>query len=89
MALNTYLSSPPPPPPPTLILVSPSKGELPTLYLVVSDFETSAALVRERDRVQQLVYYCSRAVRPEKFPFLENGQNRNFDYKIIISVKNP
>ena len=22
-------------------------------------------------------------VRPEKFQFLENGQNRNFDYKIV------
>ena len=28
-------------------------------------------------------------VRPEKFKFLKKGQNRNFDYKIIISVKNP
>ena len=45
-ALKTYLSSPTP------ILVSPSKGELLTLYLVVSDFSTSAALVRERDRAQ-------------------------------------
>ena len=26
--------------------------------------------------------------RPEKFQFLEKGQNRNFDYKIVISVKN-
>ena len=26
-------------------------------------------------------------VRPEKFQFLEKGQNRNFDYKIVISVK--
>ena len=45
-ALKTYLSSPP-------VLVSPSEGELLTLYLVVSDFSTSAALVRERDRIQQ------------------------------------
>ena len=37
--LKTYLSSPP-------ILVSPSDGELLTLYWVVSDFSTSAALVR-------------------------------------------
>ena len=44
-ALKTYLSSPP-------VLVSPSEGELLTLYLVVSDFSTSVALVRERDRVQ-------------------------------------
>ena len=42
--LKTYLSSPP-------ILVSPSEGELLTLYLAVSDFATSAALVIERDRV--------------------------------------
>ena len=27
--------------------------------------------------------------RPEKFQFLEKEQNRNFDYKIVISVKNP
>ena len=30
-----------------------------------------------------------RNVRPEKFQFLEKGQNRNFGYKIVISVKNP
>ena len=56
MALKTYLSSPP-------ILVSPSKGKLLTLYLAVSDFATSAVLVREQDKVQQPVYYCSRALR--------------------------
>ena len=43
-ALKTYLSSPP-------ILVSPSKGELLTLYLAVSYFATCAALVREWDKV--------------------------------------
>ena len=65
-ALKTYLSSPP-------ILVSPSDGELLTLYLAVSDFSTSAALVKERDRMQQSVYYCSRAMRgPEKrYPKVE------------------
>ena len=42
--LKAYLSSPP-------VLVSPSEGELLTLYLFVSDFSTSAALVRERDRI--------------------------------------
>ena len=30
-----------------------------------------------------------KCVRPEKFQFLEKWQNRNFDYKIVISVKNP
>ena len=29
------------------------------------------------------------SVRPEKFQFLEKWQNRNFGYKIVISVKNP
>ena len=43
-ALKTYLSSPP-------ILVSPSEGELLTLYLAVSDFSTSSVLVRDKDRV--------------------------------------
>ena len=55
-ALKTFLSPPP-------IMVSPSDGELLTLYLAVSDFSTSAALVRERDRAQQSVYYYSRALR--------------------------
>ena len=44
-ALKTYLSSPLP------ILISPTEGELLTLYLVVSDFSTSAVLVRDKDRV--------------------------------------
>ena len=56
--LKTYLSPPPPP-----IMVSPSEGELLTLYLAVSDFATSAALVRERDRVQQPIYFYSQALR--------------------------
>ena len=51
-ALKTYLSSPP-------ILVSHVEGELLTLYLAVSDFSTSAVLVRDKERVQHPVYYCS------------------------------
>ena len=64
--LKTYLSSPP-------ILVSPSEGELLTLYLAVSDFSTNAVLVRDKDRVQQPVYYCSRALRgaEERYPKME------------------
>ena len=34
-------------------------------------------------------HYWAGLVRPEKFQFLENGQNRNFGYKIVISIKNP
>ena len=61
--LKTYLSSPP-------ILVSPSDGELLTLYLAVSDLSTSAFLVRDKDRVQHPVYYCSRALRGAKERYL-------------------
>ena len=66
LALKTYLSSPP-------ILVSPSEGELLTLYLAVSDFSTSAVLIRDKDRVQHPVYYCSRALRGagERYPRME------------------
>ena len=62
-ALKTYLSSPP-------ILVSPIEGELLTLYLAVSDFSTSFVLVRDKERVQHSVYYCSRALRgaEERYP---------------------
>ena len=65
-ALKTYLSSPP-------ILVSPSEGELLTLYLAVSDFSTGIVLVRNKDRVQQPVYYCSRALKgvEERYPKME------------------
>ena len=65
-ALKTYLSSPP-------ILVSPSEGELLTLYMAVSNFLTSAILVRDKDRVQHPVYYCSRALRgaEERYPRIE------------------
>ena len=67
-ALKTYLSSPLPP-----ILVSPIEGELLTLYLAVSDFSTSAVLVRDKERVQHLVYYCRRALRgaEERYPSME------------------
>ena len=63
-ALKMYLS------PPLPILVSPAEGELLTLYLAVSDFSTSAVLVRDKERVQHPVYYCSRALREaeERYP---------------------
>ena len=66
IALKTYLRSPP-------IQVSPSEGELLTLYLAVSDFPTSAVLVKDKDRGQHLVYYYSRALRgaEERYPKME------------------
>ena len=64
---------PPPPPPPPPILVSPSEGVFLTLYLAVSDFSTGAVLVRDKDRVQHPVYYCSRALRgaEKRYPRME------------------
>ena len=64
--LKTYLSSPP-------ILVSPTEGELLTLYLAVSDFSTSAVLIRDKERVQHPVYYCNHALREaeERYPRME------------------
>ena len=64
--LKTYLSTPP-------ILVSPSEGELLTLYLAVSNFSTSVVLIRDKDRVQHTVYDCSRALRgaEERYPKME------------------
>ena len=35
------------------------------------------------------LFVLASLVRPEKFQFLEKWQNRNFGYKIEISVKNP
>ena len=66
VVLKTYLSSPP-------ILVSPFEGELLTMYLAISDFSTSASLIRDKDRVQHPVYYCSRALRgaEERYPKME------------------
>ena len=60
-------------PPPPSILVSPIEGELLNLYLVVSNFSTSVVLVRDKDRVQHPVYYCSRALRgaEERYPRME------------------
>ena len=46
------------------------------------NFNLSNLLLRQKDDILGIV-------RPEKFQFLEKGQNRNFDYKIVISVKNP
>ena len=64
--LKNYLSFSP-------IMVSPYEGELLILYLAILDFATSATIVRERDRVQQPVYYCSRALRgaEERYPKME------------------
>jgi len=61
--LKSYLSSPP--------LLSPSKlREELFLYLAISPATVSAALVREEDRVQKLIYYTSQALQgaEERYP---------------------
>ena len=46
--------------------------------MVIFQIKDSKVIKQEEDML----------VRPEKFQFLEKGQNRNFGYKIVISVKN-
>jgi len=55
-------------------LLNPSKLEEELfLYLTVSPTVIGAALVREEDKVQKLVYYTSRALRDaeERYPPME------------------
>ena len=64
--MKAYLSAPP--------LLSPSQpGEELFLYLAVSPTAVSAALIREEEKVQKLVYYASRALRgaEERYPPME------------------
>ncbi|XP_050290503.1 uncharacterized protein LOC126728762 [Quercus robur] len=64
--LKAYLLSPP--------LLSPSvQGEELYLYLAVSYAAVSAALVREEEGIQKLVYFTSRALRgaEERYPQME------------------
>ena len=51
----------------------PFRGRTPHSLPGFLDFSTSVALVKERDRVQQPVYYCSRALRgaEERYPKME------------------
>ena len=64
--LKAYLSAPP--------LLSPSQpGEEIFLYLAVSPAAISAALIKEEEKVQKLVYYASRALyrAEERYPPME------------------
>ena len=64
--LKAYLSSPP-------LLSSSQPGEELFLYLAVSPAAISAALFKEEEKVQKLVYYASRALRgaEERYPPME------------------
>ena len=53
-----------------------------TLHMHVSDYDCPEF----RDEIP---FKGGENVRPEKFQFMEKWQDRNFDYKIVISVKNP
>ena len=64
--LKAYLSAP--------SLLSPSQpGEEIFLYLAISPIAVNAALIREEEKVQKLVYYASRALRgaEERYPPME------------------
>ena len=51
--LKEYLSKPP-------LLLKPVEGELLYLYLAVTEYAISGALVREKDKVQWSVYYINK-----------------------------
>ena len=55
------------------MLVNPREGEVLTLYLAVSEFSVSAALVKDKERVQQSVYFYSKALRgaEKRYPKME------------------
>ena len=62
--LKRYLSNPP--------FLSPSKeGESLQLYLVVSATVVSAALIREEDKKQLLIYYVGQAFQGAEFGYLK------------------
>ena len=49
---------------------------------------SSSPVLLEWDEVTHWRFCLTVSVSPEKFQFLEKGQNRNFGYKTVISVKN-
>ena len=53
------------------------------LTCVISNFYVIIIIMFYFEIVSYIVF-----VRPEKFQFPEKRKNRNFDYKIVISVKN-
>ena len=58
-------------------------------HKTILDCEKKTVVLRCFDQSELIVQGIrSSTVRPEKFQFLEKGQNHNFDYKIVISVKN-
>ena len=65
-AFKAYLASPP-------VLVNPQEGEVLTLYLAVLDFSVCVILVKDKKRVQQPVYFYSKALNgaEERYPKME------------------
>ena len=51
-------------------------------------FEKKYGMPKYKPRETNFEQLGNTGVRPEKFQYLEKGQNRNFGYEIVISVKN-
>ncbi|KAJ4790334.1 Pol-polyprotein [Rhynchospora pubera] len=66
--IKTYISNPP-------IINRPTKGETLYLYVSASAVAVSAALIREEDVVQKLVYFVSKILRDaeERYSTVEKG----------------
>ena len=67
-ALKEYLGKPP-------LLVKPVEGELLFLYLAVSKYTISGALIREEEKVQWPVYYISKRLidAETRYPEMEKS----------------
>ena len=75
--LKEYLGSPP-------LLIVPNMGKELILYLSVSPTTVSAMLIREKDKVQKLIYYVSKVLIGAKTRYLKIGK---LTYALLIIAR--
>ena len=56
---------------------------------IIKILKYSKIYIIKETNIDSTTYRNSSYVRPEKFQFMEKWQNRNFNYEIVITVKNP
>ena len=58
-----------------------------SFYFILFYFNYVSITYQTCYKFVKIIQTCRGIVRPEKFQFMEKGQKRNFDYKIVITVK--